>query len=917
MARLINIPLGEDFLAQTARIISRLPCNYTVVLPNNRSCRELTRQCRRLDGILPRICSASDCVDLNQSEVMEIVIKALKDKYPEMPFLVLYDLADSLYALIVEFVLNCSEYDNLVVPKELRHYWDVTAVIFQSILLNKNITDIVTRAQNRVRTFYEKSENIALAGVTASNEMSRRLIKNVFNSASGIIVLHGLDSEIPYDNSQRDLFENVPRETNPDAKDADVTCCDEANQLDDHAASTRQTSADALSEANGKARFCGVNGNKYCQCLHSSHQSILGVLDNVPRETNLGTKGRSPLHYGYSEFLETSMSQSGLLPGNVPRETMHNIVEYVIAESSMDEAWYIALAVRKSLALDKSVMVVCPDAVLTRQIKQLLRRWDIVADSSTGDAFVHTPGGLLLLSVIEMIESGFSIDAVVNVLKHSDLIDEILTIEYELRHLQNQCGGFCEAVEQSGVAVSDELKSRIFAMRQLCCDMSARSVSEWMKLFVACSLCVDQTRAHAIQEKVSIEFSSLKLPFDECCLLLKKYLAGVTVSSATGYTPGVIIVGAIEGQLLHADVVVIAAANEESWTTSVQKTFWITKKMQAQLNIPPNDVTNKFFQCVFERLIHKPYVLVTRSDFVDGAAQQEYSMFTRFAHIMKRACWLEDIAKVSHISEKENFLFRPPTPPAETFPPRIFATEIENLFNNPYAFYAKKILKLKPIGHLEEQINLRGRFVHDLLEKAVADSSRSISESAQVLLAERNVHKAQFGMWFFRLKKIFHFVEANLPKCRSYPEIYGEIDLQTAPAHSIKIAARADRIDIDVNGVSIVDYKTGTVPTLEEVKQHIKPQLAVEALIALNDGFKAKNTSVVGLHFWKIDGKREGGAIHPVALSQSDIMQLAEGVETKLREAIENVRNSGYDISQESEYDKEYIHLSRIKECEG
>jgi ATP-dependent helicase/nuclease subunit B len=80
-------------------------------------------------------------------------------------------------------------------------------------------------------------------------------------------------------------------------------------------------------------------------------------------------------------------------------------------------------------------------------------------------------------------------------------------------------------------------------------------------------------------------------------------------------------------------------------------------------------------------------------------------------------------------------------------------------------------------------------------------------------------------------------------------------------AGGFMIDARADRIDRRADGaLSLVDYKTGTPPSREQVRTGFSPQLPLEAAIARADGFKglaaAPPDELLYLH---LSGGGEGG----------------------------------------------------------
>jgi ATP-dependent helicase/nuclease subunit B len=65
----------------------------------------------------------------------------------------------------------------------------------------------------------------------------------------------------------------------------------------------------------------------------------------------------------------------------------------------------------------------------------------------------------------------------------------------------------------------------------------------------------------------------------------------------------------------------------------------------------------------------------------------------------------------------------------------------------------------------------------------------------------------------------------------------------------VSLKARADRVVMDAGGVRIMDFKTGTPPTWNEVALGRKPQLALEGFLATQAG-----TAVADLEVWHLRG---------------------------------------------------------------
>ena len=94
--------------------------------------------------------------------------------------------------------------------------------------------------------------------------------------------------------------------------------------------------------------------------------------------------------------------------------------------------------------------------------------------------------------------------------------------------------------------------------------------------------------------------------------------------------------------------------------------------------------------------------------------------------------------------------------------------------------------------------------------------------------------------------------ERRRGKMHIFPEIYGEMTLDIL-GHQILITAIADRIEVDQEGrVYILDYKTGAIPTRQDIMRGISVQMLVEAMIADIGGFAGIHGSVHEMIYVKI-----------------------------------------------------------------
>ena len=133
------------------------------------------------------------------------------------------------------------------------------------------------------------------------------------------------------------------------------------------------------------------------------------------------------------------------------------------------------------------------------------------------------------------------------------------------------------------------------------------------------------------------------------------------------------------------------------------------------------------------------------------------------------------------------------------------------------------------------------------------------------------------------------------------------------PGGKFEVYARADRIDKLIGGkVNIIDYKTGSARTKNEVKKGYAPQLPIEALIARNGGFdNIGKDEVNSLMYWKLGDK--------VVCVDDDIEDVLQKTEDHIREVINlfDFETTGYlsrpNPKEVPDY-SDYEHLARVKE---
>ena len=127
--------------------------------------------------------------------------------------------------------------------------------------------------------------------------------------------------------------------------------------------------------------------------------------------------------------------------------------------------------------------------------------------------------------------------------------------------------------------------------------------------------------------------------------------------------------------------------------------------------------------------------------------------------------------------------------------------------------------------------------------------------------------------------------------------------------HALIINGVADRIELnDGLAAVILDYKTGMIPTRQDVLSGKSPQLIITALMSLEGGFGIKINEVNKLIYVKISSSKPYIKLTEIELTQADLASHASG----LREFLEYyIINKQFSLDIDLLKYNDYKHLAR------
>lgn len=437
----------------------------------------------------------------------------------------------------------------------------------------------------------------------------------------------------------------------------------------------------------------------------------------------------------------------------------------------------------------------------------------------------------------------------------------------------------------------------------------------------------------------------IKIRAAEYADLYQSLLARENVREHTPVHPRVSIWGPFEARLQQPDIMVLGSLNEGTWPEAAETGAWINRPMRKELGLPaPEEDTGRSAHD-FTSLLGAERVYLTRAQKIKGVPTVPSRWLMRMTALLDglglqtalrtEHPWLAWARARDHVDEANRARIKPPEPRPEVAlrPRKLSVTRIEDWIANPYAIFARNILKLEPLPALglSPDQSLRGGVVHGVLsafaekhpDKLPSDISGELRAIASEHLAELTGHPRVAAFWLPRLERFLAWFAATEPARRKniervIAEISGQLVIE-APAGPFTLTARADRIDDDGKSLVITDYKTGVIPNAKKVSEGRSPQLSLEAAIALGDtGFPNLNgRGVSALRYIRASGGEPPG--EEKIVEDKDVAALAIKARDGLAALIAQfddvttpyraVRRPGYRY----DYDA-YAHLARIAE---
>lgn len=887
-ARVFGVPIGGDF---STALHDGLRQRFAEMAPTDIAQVEIYVNTRRMqrrllslfhDGnavLLPRIRLVTDLAqnaDLSGGQPavaplrrrLEVarLVKGLIDADPTLAARSsAFDLAESLVALMGEMQGEGVEPDviaNLDVTDQSGHWQRSLSFIqlVQQFFDTENQPDIEGRQRRVIEAQVARWQDappahpVIVAGSTGSRGATSLFMQAVAKLPQGAIILPGVDRDLP-----RDVWDGL----------------DPKKGGEDHPQYRFKALCDALD-------------------IHPCDIAVWGSQDDI----NTARTGLVSLSLRPAPVTDQWIKDGPDL-GNLQDATRD--LTLIEAPTPRSEADAIAVRLRQAVEDGQTAALITPDRMLTRQVTGALDRWGIVPDDSAGLPLQLTAPGRFLRQVVDLFCAPLDAQHLLVLLRHPltnstdksgnnhtlhtnalelrlrrygppfPTIDSLTTWATETadRHPDRLAwaawvGGVLTGLETAKLRSLDlHIAEHIDVAEKLAAGPEQHGSGELWKeaagreaLRVMSEL---QAHADAGGDMTGWDYRQL----------VGSVLATGDVRDRDRGHPQILIWGTLEARVQSADLVILGGMNEGTWPEAPAPDPWLNRplRMQAGLLLPERRIGLSAHD--YQQAVCAKHVVISRAIRSDEAETVSSRWVNRLTNLLNGLTdkngpdcldamrargreWLDLAAMIAAPKTTLPPAPRPsPAPPTDARPDQLSVTQIKTLIRDPYAIYARKILRLNALDGLSHQADapLRGIIVHEILETFVqqgidpsdADANDALMAIADAALIEHCPWPAMRILWRSRLAGFApHFLEQEQMRRATSAnfgtEMRGELKLSTVP---FTLTGMADRIDLTDDGQALIyDYKTGKPPSADQQK-HFDKQLLLEAAMVEKGAFKA------------------------------------------------------------------------------
>ena len=367
----------------------------------------------------------------------------------------------------------------------------------------------------------------------------------------------------------------------------------------------------------------------------------------------------------------------------------------------------------------------------------------------------------------------------------------------------------------------------------------------------------------------------------------EQLMAGITVSRSGRFHSRIKLWGLLEARLMPVDLVILGGLDETVWPPETQTDPFLNRPWREELDLPaPEQRIGQTAHDLVE-LMGAREVIITRAIKRSGSPTVASRFLQRisavagevlFEPVLNRGKAILELGrKLDEVKPAPLLLPPSPQPARDLLPNKLSVTEIETLRRDPYSIYAKHVLRLDPLDKLGVQIGARelGSAFHAAVAQFVQawpiEQPRdavvkllAIGQDVFTPISDQPLFNAFWWPKFCQAAEWFVAWDMKRREMLVAPisvEKHGALTFELPGGGMFTLTGQADRIEMHTGGgFSVIDFKTGRVPSARQVKTGFSPQLTLEAAMLKRNAFQGlvggRNDSLM---YAKLGGAGGGG----------------------------------------------------------
>lgn len=618
----------------------------------------------------------------------------------------------------------------------------------------------------------------------------------------------------------------------------------------------------------------------------------------------------------------------------------------VLANSAEQEARAVDIQIRQWLLQGKTnIAVVCENRRLSRRLRAILERANVMLQDTTGWALSTTSASATLERWLECIEEDFAYAPLLDLLASVFIFSEYdpvhyqkLLFRFEQDIIQNE--NVARNLDRYRAHIQDR-RQRIEAWRsELATDLLSlleqletaavpllqvyhgthpasrflAALQQSLDLLIATeALNADAAGRQLLQEIGQLHHSAEQVPLAMDWSTFRTWLGRHLEQShfrpqAQGHP--VRLMGLAQTQWQHFDALIIAGAEQRYLPGSGGSSPFFNDSVRQELGLTTraSHITERFYH--FRNLLESaPEVLIT-------ACQQDSGEPVIISPWLERLLAFHEIAwgnrltnhHLLQLSQSPNTQVNgdPNSPlpgipvaasailPASKLPEKFSASDYQALLDCPYQFFAARSLSLSAPEEVRLALSKAdyGSRIHQCLDALHTDRpglpgpfnkpfNHQHRQAAIDLLKEISIavfardlqdhfsHQGWLQKW---QNQIPAYIDWEIERARNWQVEKTEASFESTTPAGIRLKGQVDRLEQHDHQFAVIDYKTGTVPKMDEVETGEKIQLPFYTLLS-NNFAPVTEVSYLGLDpvNWKA----------PV-LSDATLQTLSEDIQQRL-----------------------------------